>query len=170
MKYFAELNGKSYEVEVTGTERKPVIRLNGNLFEVDEKRLYDRNQVSYLINRRSYETSATEEDGDYSVHLAHQEFFVKLTDGLTRRLQKLGIQTKRSEEVGAIKAPMPGLIVKILVKEGDVIVENDGLMIIEAMKMENEIRSKRSGRIAKISVTEGKAVEYGEELLELEKV
>ena len=68
--------------------------------------------------------------------------------------------------VGAIKAPLPGNIFKILVKEGDEVKAGDNLLIMEAMKMENEIKAEKSGTVAAVKVTEGEAVLQGAVLVE----
>lgn len=68
----------------------------------------------------------------------------------------------------AIKAPIPGLVVKVLAEEGDAIEDGQAIVIVEAMKMENEIRAIRTGRVKEIKVSEGQRVEQNETLLLLE--
>jgi pyruvate carboxylase subunit B len=74
----------------------------------------------------------------------------------------------RSDTTVRVSAPMPGLVTKIEVTVGDVIVVGQGLLILEAMKMENEIRATISGVITKINATLGKPVEKGELLVEIQ--
>ncbi len=69
----------------------------------------------------------------------------------------------------AIKSSMPGKVVRLLCKEGDVVEKNQPILIIEAMKMENEIRASIAGRVTQVAVTEGKKVETGELLVKIDK-
>jgi biotin carboxyl carrier protein len=72
-----------------------------------------------------------------------------------------------SEGPQEILAPMPGMVVKVLVAEGQQVSSGDGLLVIEAMKMQNEIRASRTGRVEKIHVREGAGVETGFKLVRL---
>jgi pyruvate carboxylase subunit B len=67
-----------------------------------------------------------------------------------------------------VVAPMPGIILNVLVKEGDVVSAGDAILVLEAMKMENEIHAPRAGTVKKIHVTEGAEVRAGSELIEFE--
>jgi pyruvate carboxylase subunit B len=68
----------------------------------------------------------------------------------------------------AVKSPMPGKVVKVLVREGEAVKMGQGLVVVEAMKMENELRAPRDGRVQKVSAVEGAAVESGQTLATLE--
>lgn len=80
----------------------------------------------------------------------------------------MGIERGRTKVVNAIKAPMPGLILEISVCVGQVVKENDPLLILEAMKMENSFLSPRDGIIKSIAVSIGNAVDKGQLLIEFE--
>jgi len=80
----------------------------------------------------------------------------------------MGFEIGSAKKVNDIKAPMPGLILEINVKVGQEIVENDPILILEAMKMENVITAPRDGVIKSISVTKGDAVEKNQLLIEFE--
>ena len=80
-------------------------------------------------------------------------------------LEKLGIQTKSTKKINHLKAPMPGLVTKIFVAEGDVIKQGEPLLILEAMKMENVFKAASDVIIKSISVGERQAVEKGEVLI-----
>ncbi|WP_457750853.1 biotin/lipoyl-containing protein, partial [Thermococcus sp.] len=69
---------------------------------------------------------------------------------------------------GVVTAPMPGKILRILVKEGDEVKTGQGLLVLEAMKMENEVSSPKDGIVKRILVTEGDTVDSGQALIELE--
>ncbi|MFY7652735.1 MAG: acetyl-CoA carboxylase biotin carboxyl carrier protein subunit [Chitinophagaceae bacterium] len=104
----------------------------------------------------------------YVIAVNNRTYQVQIADGLDLLIQQLGFTYGTAKQVNAIKAPMPGLILDIMVKEGDEVQENDALLILEAMKMENCILSPRSGTIKKITVNKGNAVDKGHLLIEFQ--
>lgn len=105
--------------------------------------------------------------GDFDVHLAGRTIPVQV-----RQAGAFGRQKKAGAAQGAgpqrIIAPMPGKIVRVLVKAGDEVKARQGLVVVEAMKMENELRAARDGRVRDISVVEGQSVDAGAILLVVE--
>ncbi|HRF37953.1 MAG TPA: acetyl-CoA carboxylase biotin carboxyl carrier protein subunit, partial [Saprospiraceae bacterium] len=83
-------------------------------------------------------------------------------------VNRLGLSIKTTHRVKDIKAPMPGLVRRIEVSPGQEIKEGDPILILEAMKMENVLKSPGEGRIAKVLVSEGAPVEKGQVLIEVE--
>ena len=110
--------------------------------------------------------------GDFDVHLAGRTVTVQVrpSTGVTRR----GASTEpRTGQPGAsgpqrVTSPMPGKIVRLLVKTGDQVKTKQGLVVVEAMKMENELRAARDGRVREVSVAEGQSVDAGAVLLVVE--
>ncbi|MBP8822681.1 MAG: biotin/lipoyl-binding protein [Flavobacteriales bacterium] len=94
---------------------------------------------------------------------------VRLADERTRLMQLLGIDRGARAMASELKAPMPGLVLKVLVKEGDVVKKDDPLLVLEAMKMENVIKSTGEGVVKKAHAQAGAAVEKGQLLLSFEK-
>ncbi|RYZ50645.1 MAG: acetyl-CoA carboxylase biotin carboxyl carrier protein subunit [Sphingobacteriales bacterium] len=82
-------------------------------------------------------------------------------------LQKMGLNISSVKKIDAIKAPMPGLVLKVLVTEGQEIKKGEPVLILEAMKMENVFKAPADATVKAIKVTERKAVEKGEVLIEL---
>ena len=121
---------------------------------------------SLLLGTRSYEVSFVEGlDGAMMVHVDGQAVPVSI-DSARRAWGARG----RGARAGAtgdaagphrIVAPMPGKIVKVLVKPGDSVQPRQGLVVVEAMKMENELRSQKAGTVSEVRVTEGASVEAG---------
>jgi len=97
-----------------------------------------------------------------------KETTVNVKDELDVLLDKMGMSTATNNKVDNIKAPMPGLVLAIKVAEGDTIEKGSPLVILEAMKMENIIKSAGGGVVKKITVKEGQAVEKNELLIEVE--
>jgi len=124
---------------------------------------------SLLINGRSYEASISKRPGDapglagpYVVVVGLRRYLVELRDPRQWRRRGSSLEAEGPQE---IVAPMPGKIVKVLVTEGQEVKREQGLLVIEAMKMQNELRAPRAGRVARISTAEGRGVESGARLL-----
>lgn len=124
---------------------------------------------SILVNGRSYEarvsSSADGNSGDsYVVLLGARQYQVELLDPRQWRRAGSHVALEGPQQIGA---PMPGKIVKVLVTEGEQVERDQGLLVIEAMKMQNEVRAPRAGRVERIYVVEGRGVETGAALLRL---
>ncbi len=126
---------------------------------------------SILIDGRSYEAHVSKKPGDaegylspYVVTVGLRHYMVEIRDPRFWRRDGAGIQEKGPQE---IVAPMPGKIVKVLISENQEVVRDQGLLVIEAMKMQNEIRAPRAGRVERIYAQEETGVEAGFRLLRL---
>ena len=104
----------------------------------------------------------------YTVKVNNSTYTVAIANALDLLIKEMGFEVGAAKQVNAIKAPMPGLILEISVTIGQVVKENDPLIILEAMKMENSILSPRDGVIKSITMTKGAAVEKGALLIEFE--
>lgn len=163
MKYYATVHGQEFEVELEG-ER---VLVDGEEIDVDLSQSGVPELYSILLDGASYEVLVEEQRQEYAVTLRGQQFHVQVEDERTRRLNagRKGPLVPSGELV--VKAPIPGLVVKVLVSEGDDIPEDHPLVILEAMKMENEIRSLRAGVVRTVDVSAGQRVEQGAALLVL---
>jgi biotin carboxyl carrier protein len=105
--------------------------------------------------------------GDFDVHLAGRTVpvQVRLAGGFGRQKKAAAAQGSGPQR---ITAPMPGKIVRVLVKAGDEVTARQGLVVVEAMKMENELRAARAGRVREVAVVEGQSVDAGAILLVVE--
>ena len=104
----------------------------------------------------------------YSIKVNNNTYDVNIYDALDQQIEALGFETGISKQVNNIKAPMPGLILEIKVNVGDIVKENDALLILEAMKMENVINSPRDGVIKSINVKQGETVDKNSLIIEFE--
>lgn len=104
----------------------------------------------------------------YTIKVNNNVYEVDINDALDQQIEALGFEIGASKKVNDIKAPMPGLILEINVKEGQDVKENDALLILEAMKMENVINSPREGTIKSISVKQGETVDKNSLLITFE--
>ncbi len=93
---------------------------------------------------------------------------VKISDEYDLLVKKMGLSANVIHKISAIKAPMPGLVLSILVEPGQEVVHGEPMLILEAMKMENVIKSPGEGRVKMVVVATGKPVDKGEVLIEME--
>ena len=104
----------------------------------------------------------------YSIKVNNTTYDVDISNPLDLLINEMGFAFGSSKQIDSIKAPMPGLILDILVDEGQEVKEDEGLLILEAMKMENIITSPRDGVIKSVSVNKGDAIDKGHLLIEFE--
>lgn len=124
---------------------------------------------SVIHNNKSHEISITKIDTDtrtVSLTIDGVATQVKYANKMDLLLEQMGIDTNASTKLSLLKAPMPGLVVDWFVKEGDTVQAGDKLLILEAMKMENVIKSTGEGVIKKLHATKGIAVEKNQLLIE----
>lgn len=136
------------------------IKINGEVRAVDGRRI-GPNRLSLLLDGRSYEASLIRAADDYDVLVSNHRFRFRLLSAERARRAKSG-DARDAHGRREIKASMPGKVVDVLVKVGDAIEAHEGILIIEAMKMENEVRSPGAGEVKEIRVKPGQAVETGE--------
>jgi biotin carboxyl carrier protein len=113
---------------------------------------------SLLLDGRSYEVAVDVEQGRATVHVNGQPLSVTLP-GARRFGRGRGSQDADASGPRRIVAPMPGRIVKVLVRTGDAVTPRQGLVVVEAMKMENELRAPGAGTVTDVKVVEGASVE-----------
>ncbi|WP_258539121.1 acetyl-CoA carboxylase biotin carboxyl carrier protein subunit [Flagellimonas abyssi] len=129
------------------------------------------NAYHLLQNGTSYHLKILHSDfnrGRYTLSVNGTEFETSIQTPLDELIQKMGFAVNAGKNIDSISAPMPGLILDILVEEGQEVNEEDQLLILEAMKMENIITSPRSGVIKTVSVSKGEAVDKKQLLIEFQ--
>ena len=164
MKYFARIGNNEYEVEITDSQ----ILLDGEAVNVDIVRSGTPELYSVLFDGHSHELLVTSDRFNYTVSIRSQQFQVQVQDERRRRLNQARKMPSLPAGELAVAAPIPGLVVKVLAVVGDAIEEGQPLVILEAMKMENEIRSMRPGVIKSVEVAPGQRVEQNAVLIVLE--
>jgi biotin carboxyl carrier protein len=167
MKYYATINEQTFEISIDHHGR---IVFDGSELNVDIKPIGGRQLYSLLLDNASYEVvldSDTEQRNLYNILVRGQRYQVKVQDERSRRLSLADRNLKVPEGELAIKAPIPGLVVKVLAAPGQQVVEGEPLLILEAMKMENELRAPRDGVIHEVRVQARAQVAQGQALLTL---
>lgn len=165
MRYRVTVGGRSVEVDLSGAEP----RVDGRRVRAELRPIPVTGLRHLMIDDRSYTltTMRGERSGTWRIILCGIPFEAEAVDERTRALREIsGVAEVETEKV--VRAPMPGLIVRIHVAIGDVVKAGDSVAAIEAMKMENELTAPTDGVVARIEVTAGQAVEKGSLLMVFE--
>ena len=164
MKFQAKIKDTTHAVEVNRNEDRYEVSIDGQLYPVSLI-FSDASHDVLLIDNTSYDVVLINTDNHYQVNVVNRYFDVEIIDPRRKALSSASLD---DGGLRAIRTQMPGRIIKVMVSEGEEVKENQGLLILEAMKMQNEIKAPRSGVITKISVTENESVESNQILIELE--
>ena len=156
MKFSARAGQQLLEVTVVRGDAGYVVEVDGERHVVDAHKL-EGNFYSILNDGRSYEVSVEREGDGYRVRHGAADQLVALSDP-GRQAREARLLEDGPEEIVSM---MPGKVVRVLVAEGDSVTAGQGLLVIEAMKMENEIAAARDGRVASLRVEPGQVVEGG---------
>lgn len=176
MKYIASITptgapvgtGRTLEIEI---EEGGLVRVGDLQVRADLRRIGELDLYSLLLDNRSFEVyvDQTERNG-YRVMVSgegYEGFDVSVVDERSHRASMASGGLGGPSGDSAIKAPIPGMVVKVLVSEGDSVTAGQSIVILEAMKMENDLRAPRDGVIATIKVKPGNSVNQGETLVTL---
>lgn len=156
--------GTTIPVEVDDGNTPAIVGLAGT---VDITKVDDA-VYSVLLNGRSHRIRVRDAGNAYIMSCEGFDLPVAVESERSRLLKRAGVSARATEHGTTIAAPMPALIVRIEVEPGQEVAAGQGLVVLEAMKMENEIRAPRAGKVNAIPVTVGKPVEKGEVLIVLE--
>ncbi|MCB9453446.1 MAG: biotin/lipoyl-binding protein [Anaerolineaceae bacterium] len=161
MKYITTINEKTFEVEI---DKNGSVTVNGEPREVDFLEL-GGSLYSLIMNDQSFAAVIDGQQGHYEVQIQGRLFEAEVLDERSQlMLARTGGGRDDSGEV-AIKSPMPGLIVAIPVAEGQEVEAGQTIIILESMKMQNELKAPRNGIVARIHVTPGQTVEQKKTLV-----
>jgi biotin carboxyl carrier protein len=148
------------ELEPNGTGYR--VLLDGRTVEADATPV-SPNTISVLLGGRAYEVYVTPAlDGTVKLQSGPHEFTAGIQDPRAWRGRKQGAMEAEGRQ--PIVAPMPGKVIRLLVSAGDEVEAGQGLVVVEAMKMQNEIRSPKRGKVERVVATEGQNVNAGEVL------
>jgi biotin carboxyl carrier protein len=161
MKLEIELGGKRHLVELAQVGQRLRCTIDGVSQEADAVKIAS-GIYSILVDGESFETCVESDARGLRLLVGDYEWRAEVRDPREWRRNHGG--TTEAEGRQQVLAPMPGKIVRVLVGAGDKVEARQGLLVVEAMKMQNEIRSPRSGTVERLMVTEGQTVNAGEVL------
>ncbi len=160
MTYDITIDGKNYRLDLNRAEGRWSCRLDGREVEVDAV-LARPDVLSVRIGNKAYEVKYERVAGDMYLWVGSARFAAEVRDPRSLRGRARAVEDHGPKK---LTAPMPGKIVRVLVSQGDEVEAGSGVLVVEAMKMQNEIKSPKKGTIQKILVSEGAAVNAGDVL------
>ncbi len=164
--FTAKINNKEYNIEFndksgnTGT-------IAGQPFEINITKK-DNKSFHIISDYKSYNLnvlSINKEEKTVKLKVNEKTFEIKITDELDKLLKTMGIQNHKSQKNKDLKAPMPGLVTDILINIGDAVQKGDNLLVLEAMKMENNLKVEQDAIIKDIVIKKGNSVEKNQVLV-----
>jgi biotin carboxyl carrier protein len=166
MKFWVSLEGHDAEVDFHTEGQRLFVEIEGRRLEADFQRLPDGEVYSLLIEGRSHEVRVSPVGAGLEITLDGATVPVEVRHPLERLVQatQAAHQTATGETV---KAPMPGLVVALRVKLGDVVSPGQAVAVVEAMKMQNELAARQGGVVREVLVAERASVSAGQALVRL---
>lgn len=162
MKYITTIDDKEFEIEVVDEHH---IRVGGRMLQVDFEAVSGQPVFSLIADGISVESFVYQGEEDWEVLIRGKQYQVKVEDEREKRLRAAAGGGVAEGGEFHLKAPMPGLVVAIPVTEGQEIKKGQVLLILESMKMQNELKAPRDGIVGRIKVKSGESVEQKQTLL-----
>ncbi len=169
MKLEVRIGGRTRSVELERATTRPgtsgraklLVRLDGRELEADAVEVA-AGTYSILLGGRSFEVRVEPAEDGVEIHAGGEVFRAQVLDPRAWQGKRGGVPEAEGRQ--QVTAPMPGKVVRVLVATGDAVETGQGLLVVEAMKMQNEIRSPKTGKVERLLVAEGQAVNAGEVL------
>lgn len=162
MKYITTVEGKQFVVEILDEKH---VSVDGKVYEVDFESISGQPVYSLILDGKSHEAYAAQDDDYWQVLLRGRLYPITVEDEREKRLRTAAGGGVAETGEFHLKAPMPGLVVDIPVAEGQAVKRGQVILILESMKMQNELKSPRDGTIGRIRVKAGETVEQKQTLL-----
>lgn len=164
-RYYVQTEDQTLEIDLDERGDDLLVRMDGVEMLADLKQVSEPALYSLVIDNRSHEVFVEERDGEYYVLVAGELFRLQVQDEWARRLANIQRKSRTQEGDLPIKAPMPGAVIAVEVAPGQPVKQGQGLIILGAMKMENQIKAPRDGVVKSVSCEQGQTVEQGKVLL-----
>jgi biotin carboxyl carrier protein len=162
MKYVTTIDQREYLIDILDDHH---VSIDGVTYDVDFSPVGDQPVYSLLLNGKSYDAHVYQDEDTWQVMCHGAMYSAQVEDEREKRLRAAMGGGVTGQEEYHLKAPMPGLIVSVPVHEGLAVEKGDVLLILESMKMQNELRSPRAGTISRLRVHSGDRVEQKDTLL-----
>jgi biotin carboxyl carrier protein len=158
---------------INNTERNVLnegehISINNTEYPIERKKLGD-NHYFYQMGAKSLDVRiVSHEDKTYTIAINGKVVAVPYKTELDIMLEKMGLKDLLAAGSKEFKAPMPGMVLKVLVAAGDEVTKGTPMLVLEAMKMENNIKAESDGVVKSVNITEGQSVEKNQVMIEFE--
>jgi len=162
----AEVNGKTFQLDYNNTNWS----VNGKKMEADIL-VTGKGRLHILHNNQSYNAeviSANRLEKKFKIRVNNHTYDVQVRDKYDELLHEMGIDDKTGIRVNDVKAPIPGMVLKVMVERGQIIKKGDTLIVLEAMKMENILKAPADGVIRKVHILKGDKVEKNQVLVDMQ--
>jgi pyruvate carboxylase subunit B len=166
MRYFVTAAGRRFTVELAGND----VLIDGRRVQAELREVAGTSVKHLLMDGRSYTIVAAESEtkSGWDLHLDGYRLAVEAVDERTHAIRDMTGRAAGPRGPRSVRAPMPGLVVRVEVEPGQQVQPGQGVAVIEAMKMENELRAEGAGVVSRILVSAGQAVEKGAVLVEFQ--
>ena len=161
MKYITIVNDQEFIIEI---DQEGQVSVDGRPYAVDFQQLSEGGILSLLLNNHSLEAIVEERENGWEVLIRGELYSVDVQDERAYRLARARGTVAEITGEATIESPMPGLIIDVLVEPNQVVQKGDKIVILESMKMENELRSPRDGVVKHVYVAPGASVEKNQVL------
>jgi len=165
MKYITTIDGREFVVEVLSEHQ---VSVDGVTYEVDFEAVGGQPVYSLLIDGKSFEAFVYHDEGEWQVLIRGMLYTAQVEDERERRLRAAAGGGVAQTGEFHLKAPMPGSVVSVPVRQGQRVEKGDVLLILESMKMQNELKAPRAGVVSRVRVRAGDSVEQKQTLLSVE--
>jgi pyruvate carboxylase subunit B len=165
VKYYVKVNNEAHEVELVERSGRIELSYDGKAVDARYEEVDRLGQVSLFLGETCYAVSLEGNSENVQVTVAGRLYEVEIEDERERAAHQA--EGSRSQSSGDVKSVMPGVVVELLVSEGESVEQGQPLLILEAMKMQNEIGAPATGVVKQIHVKKGQAVAGGAKLLSL---
>lgn len=164
MKYITNVEGKQFLIEIIDDKH---VSVDGKVYEVDFESVSGQPVYSLIVDGRSHESYIYQGEENWQVLLRGRLYPVTVEDEREKRLRAAAGGGVAETGEFHLRAPMPGLVVAVPVTEGQEIKKGQVILILESMKMQNELKAPRDGTIGRIRVKAGETVEQRQTLLSM---
>jgi pyruvate carboxylase subunit B len=164
MRYHVSIHERTYVIDVDGGS----VTIDGERLEAHAAAIPGTPLLHLLLGKDSWTVACQQLDARrWALGAVGERVEVEVQDDRSKQIEALTGQGRKVVAGGVVKAPMPGLVVRVEVSEGKVVEVGEGLLVVEAMKMENELRATHRGIVAQVHVKAGDRVEKGAPLVTL---
>lgn len=165
MRYRAEINGHHLEFELRLQGEGATAVVDGSVVPISVTRIGSSTEYAVLFGDRSFAFEVHRNAAGTWVTHRGRVYHCRAQSARREALAGLGSMHERHREAWELRAPMPGLVLEVRVREGDAVEAGQGVLVVEAMKMENELRAPCAGTVKEVKVREKQSVEQNQLLI-----